>query len=178
MITEFLRSKYPGYKSIGEESESSSGAPLELSSSPTWIIDPIDGTTNFVSGMRCTCVLVCLAVDKKVQVAVILDPLNLELFYAQSGKGAFHQRLEYCTLEPVGEPCKIVTSKKTDLAQVVLINDVGYQRDPSFLQKYADTQRAILTSGVRGIRTYGMRICLLFLYLTYYMWYLCLMLCL
>lgn len=105
--------------------------------------------------MRCTCVLISLAVNKTVQVAVILDPLNLELFYAEAGKGAFHHRLEQGSLLTVGAPVRLRTSQKTELSQAILINDLGYRRDPEFLQRYFDTQKAILSAGIRGLRTYG-----------------------
>jgi len=54
-----------------------------------WIVDPIDGTTNFVRDLHQSAVSVALAKDGKVEYAVVLDPFKRELFTAQRGMGAF-----------------------------------------------------------------------------------------
>ena len=54
-----------------------------------FIVDPIDGTTNFVRHLRQSAVSVALARDGQVEYAVVLDPYKDELFTAQRGKGAF-----------------------------------------------------------------------------------------
>ncbi|XP_073307228.1 inositol-phosphate phosphatase-like [Primulina huaijiensis] len=49
VIFDYLRSKYPDHKFIGEETTAACGV-TELTDEPTWIVDPLDGTTNFVHG--------------------------------------------------------------------------------------------------------------------------------
>lgn len=54
IVTEMIQAAYPGHKIIGEEAEGSNK--YELTAGPTWTIDPIDGTTNFVHRIPYTCV--------------------------------------------------------------------------------------------------------------------------
>ncbi|MCQ9207155.1 MAG: inositol monophosphatase [Omnitrophica bacterium] len=55
----------------------------------TWIIDPIDGTTNFLHGFPFFCVSIALVYRGKIILGVVYDPTREELFYAERAKGAF-----------------------------------------------------------------------------------------
>ncbi|NLD88433.1 MAG: inositol monophosphatase [Clostridiales bacterium] len=61
----------------------------ELTDEYTWIIDPIDGTLNFIHDRRCSSISVALAKDKEVIIGVIYDPYKDELYYAEKGRGAW-----------------------------------------------------------------------------------------
>lgn len=61
----------------------------ELSKEYTWIIDPIDGTTNYAYDFHHSCVSIALAKDKEPVLGVCVNPYLNEMFYAQKGKGAF-----------------------------------------------------------------------------------------
>lgn len=76
------------YRFIGEES-TAAGSRIELTNSPTWIIDPIDGTLNFVHGYPVVSISVALLVDKVTELGVVFNPLLNQLFYARRGRGAF-----------------------------------------------------------------------------------------
>ena len=86
---EFLESEFtklwPEYSFIGEEK------PIEeqLSYAPTFIVDPIDGTTNFMHGITNSCISVAVVEKKETVQAVIYNFFQDELFYAEKGKGAF-----------------------------------------------------------------------------------------
>ena len=54
-----------------------------------WIIDPLDGTTNFLHGLPHWCISIALEKDKEIVAAVIHDPIKNELFHAEKGAGAF-----------------------------------------------------------------------------------------
>ena len=54
-----------------------------------WIIDPIDGTTNFITGFRFSCISVALAQGNKSILGVVYNPYADEMFYAADGQGAF-----------------------------------------------------------------------------------------
>ncbi|MEO7106884.1 MAG: inositol monophosphatase family protein, partial [Rhodoferax sp.] len=54
-----------------------------------WIIDPLDGTTNFIHGLPVYCVSIALAVKGKIEQAVVYDPTRNDLFTATKGRGAF-----------------------------------------------------------------------------------------
>lgn len=74
---------------IGEES-TADGVKCELTSDPTWIIDPIDGTMNFVHGYPEFCISIGYVVDKAPVMGVIYAPIQDWLFTARKGNGAFH----------------------------------------------------------------------------------------
>jgi myo-inositol-1(or 4)-monophosphatase len=54
-----------------------------------WIIDPLDGTTNFIHGLPMYCVSIALAVKGKIEQAVVYDPTRNDLFTATKGRGAY-----------------------------------------------------------------------------------------
>lgn len=85
-IIETLLTAYPGHGIWAEESGSAQGA---QDSDYVWIIDPLDGTTNFIHGMPFYCVSIALAVKGKIEHAVIYDPTRNDLFHATKGRGAF-----------------------------------------------------------------------------------------
>ena len=86
VIIETLLTAYPGHGILAEESVSTLGA---LDSDYVLIIDPLDGTTNFIHGFPVYCVSIALAVKGKVEQAVIYDPSRNDLFTATKGRGAF-----------------------------------------------------------------------------------------
>ena len=85
-IIETLLTAYPGHGIWAEESGHAHGA---QDSEFVWIIDPLDGTTNFIHGLPVYCVSIALAVRGKVEQAVVYDPTRNDLFTATKGRGAF-----------------------------------------------------------------------------------------
>lgn len=85
-IIETLLTAYPGHGILAEESGSQHGA---KDSDYVWIIDPLDGTTNFIHGFPFYCVSIALAVKGKIEHAVVYDPTRNDLFTATRGRGAF-----------------------------------------------------------------------------------------
>lgn len=83
-IIDVIREAYPEHAILAEES-GESGAESEFQ----WIIDPIDGTTNYIHGFPQYCVSIALAERGIVQHGVIYDPNRNELFTASKGRGAF-----------------------------------------------------------------------------------------
>ncbi|CAN5610463.1 inositol monophosphatase family protein [soil metagenome] len=86
IIIETLLTAYPGHGILAEESGSEHGA---KDSEFVWIIDPLDGTTNFIHGFPFYCVSIALAVRGKVEQAVVYDPSRNDLFTATKGRGTF-----------------------------------------------------------------------------------------
>lgn len=82
-----LGAKFPDHKFIGEESVSS-GSKCTLTDAPTWIIDPIDGTMNFVHGFPHNCISIALFVDSQPVIAIIYNPVIEQMFTARKGLGA------------------------------------------------------------------------------------------
>jgi len=86
VIIETLLTAYPGHGILAEESGSEHGA---KHSDYVWIIDPLDGTTNFIHGFPVYCVSIAMAFKGKIEHAVIYDPSRNDLFTATRGRGAF-----------------------------------------------------------------------------------------
>jgi myo-inositol-1(or 4)-monophosphatase len=86
-IIETLLTAYPDHGIQAEESGVQSGRGRDKDF--VWIIDPLDGTTNFIHGFPTYCVSIALAVRGKVEQAVVYDPNRNDLFYATKGRGAF-----------------------------------------------------------------------------------------
>ena len=86
VIIETLLTAYPGHGILAEESGSEFGA---KDSEFVWIIDPLDGTTNFIHGFPFYCVSIALAVQGKIEQAVVYDPTRNDLFTATKGRGAY-----------------------------------------------------------------------------------------
>jgi myo-inositol-1(or 4)-monophosphatase len=85
-IIETLLAAYPGHAIWAEESGREYGA---QDSEFVWIIDPLDGTTNFIHGFPVYCVSIALAVKGKVEQAVVFDPTRNDMFTATKGRGAY-----------------------------------------------------------------------------------------
>ena len=85
-IIETLLTAYPTHGILAEESGSEHGA---QDSDFVWIIDPLDGTTNFIHGFPVYCVSIALAVRGKVEQAVVYDPTRNDIFCATKGRGAY-----------------------------------------------------------------------------------------
>lgn len=84
-LFEELSNIIPDCSFLGEEGEDNK----ELSDGYCFIIDPIDGTTNFIKGFQHSAISVGLAKDKKLIAGVVLDPDLDNLYYAEIGKGAY-----------------------------------------------------------------------------------------
>jgi myo-inositol-1(or 4)-monophosphatase len=82
-LQQALLSLLPGSQIIGEEKEN--GA---LSDAPTWIVDPVDGTTNLIHDTRCSAVSIALCENRSPVAGLIWQPYTQEMFYAEAGRGA------------------------------------------------------------------------------------------
>ncbi len=83
-VVETLLASFPDHGIIAEEETT-----IRNGSGFTWIIDPLDGTTNYAHGYPCFSVSIALEQDDEIVLGVVYDPMRDELFSAQKGKGAF-----------------------------------------------------------------------------------------
>jgi len=83
LIIERIRSYYPRHAILAEESGKS-----EHQNEFKWLIDPLDGTTNFAHNYPCFCVSIALEHEGVLKIGVVYDPLRDELFAAEKGEGA------------------------------------------------------------------------------------------
>jgi myo-inositol-1(or 4)-monophosphatase len=86
-IVATLRAAFPDHAILGEESGFIEGA--RDGGGYKWIVDPIDGTANFVHGFPYYAISIALARGTEITHAVVLDPVHNELFTAAKGKGAY-----------------------------------------------------------------------------------------
>ena len=82
----------PGWNMVVEETGYVKGA---SSDAPTWIIDPLDGTTNFLHGIPHFAICIALQSKKEIVSGLIFDPIKDEMFFSEKNKGAYlnNQRL-------------------------------------------------------------------------------------
>ncbi len=82
-IVETIQEAYPNHAILAEESHSIPGNEFE------WIIDPLDGTTNFLHGVPQFCISIAIRKNGRLAHAVVYDPVHEELFTASKGVGAY-----------------------------------------------------------------------------------------
>ena len=81
-----IAARFPDHSVLGEEG--ASGAPAVSQTRCRWIVDPLDGTTNFAHGLALFCVSIGFEVDGTIELGVVYDPIADELFTAERGGGA------------------------------------------------------------------------------------------
>jgi len=84
LVVGCIRRRFPDHAILAEEGGASAG-----SASHRWIVDPLDGTTNYAHGMPFFAVSIALEIEGSVQVGVVFDPSRAECFTAMRGRGAF-----------------------------------------------------------------------------------------
>ena len=85
IIIEELKKARPNYSIISEEN----GIEKNKDNSNSWIIDPIDGTVNFLHGIPHFAISIALKSDDEIMCGLIFDPIKDEMFYAEKNNGAF-----------------------------------------------------------------------------------------
>jgi myo-inositol-1(or 4)-monophosphatase len=88
LIIDRIKSHYPRHAILAEESGASEPVDREKESDWRWIIDPLDGTTNYAHGYPCFCVSIGLANKGRMEIGVVYDPMRDEMFTAERGQGA------------------------------------------------------------------------------------------
>ncbi|XP_053294862.1 inositol monophosphatase 1 isoform X2 [Pleuronectes platessa] len=142
LIIQSVREKFPSHRFIGEESVAA-GETCDLTDTPTWIIDPIDGTTNFVHAFPFVAVSIGFYVNKQSEFAVVFSCLEDKMFTARRGGGAF------CN----GEPLQV--SDQEDVRQSIIATEFGSNRDVEAVDKIFSSLRNILCLPVQGVRSAG-----------------------
>jgi len=134
-IIETLLQAYPDHGILAEESGNSHG---NRTSEFQWIIDPLDGTTNFLHGLPIYAVSIGLAHRDVVQQAVVYDPARNDLFFASRGRGAFlnDRRLR--------------VSKRINLSDALVGTGFPFRRGDDF-ERYLQMMQSVMQrcAGVR-----------------------------
>ena len=120
-IVEIIHGRYPDHTILGEEQGLKGNESDYL-----WIIDPIDGTTNYIHSFPVYCVSIALKIKGRLEVAVIYDPSRQELFTAIRGMGAML------------DGRKIRVSKQRTLQGALLGTGFPYRDQLDWLEVYLD----------------------------------------
>jgi myo-inositol-1(or 4)-monophosphatase len=132
-----IKEKYPEHEIFSEETSNK-----EIFSDNLWIVDPLDGTTNYIHGFPFFCVSIAYSHKNKVMLGVVFDPLRKELFFAEKNKGAFLN----------GQ--KIKVSKVERLCDALLVTGFAYERG-DIMRKNLEKIENFFSSGMHGIRRTG-----------------------
>uniref|UniRef100_A0A1I7YA06 Inositol-1-monophosphatase n=1 Tax=Steinernema glaseri TaxID=37863 RepID=A0A1I7YA06_9BILA len=152
MLIKGLSAEFPEHKFIGEESVAggqkiesvAGGQKIVYSDAPTWIIDPIDGTTNFVHRIPMVAICVGLAIKKELRAGIVYNPITNELFSAQVGRGAFRN----------GFPIKV--SQTEAVCKSVLLLQIGADRSDKIVNPFIESFKATMVNNdARGHRSFG-----------------------
>lgn len=108
---DLISGRFPDHGVLGEEA---AAGEQPVDSRYRWIIDPVDGTTNFAHGLAFFCVSIALEIDGRIEIGVVFDPIADELFTAERGLGA---RLN-------GVPLHV--SRSTEIVDAVLCTGFPY----------------------------------------------------
>ncbi|MFO0880312.1 MAG: inositol monophosphatase family protein [Gemmataceae bacterium] len=87
-IRTYLQERFPTHAFLGEEGPAAKSRPGP-GAPPTWIVDPLDGTTNYVHDIPLYCVSIGLQIDGELVVGAVYEPTRDEMFHAARGQGAF-----------------------------------------------------------------------------------------
>lgn len=136
VILDLIRKRFPSHAFLGEESGES-----QSQSDYLWIVDPLDGTTNYTHEYPIVSVSVALAIGGKPMVGVVFNPILGELFHAVRGKGAYHDNRA------------IHVSETASLDRALLSTGFPYNRRVIQDNNYAEFCR--LTHLSQGVRRGG-----------------------
>ena len=137
-VQEFLEEKLlhllPGSEFIGEEKENRA-----LTDMPTWIVDPLDGTTNMIHDYRMSAVSISLCRNRKPVTGVIWQPFTRELFYAEAGGGAY---LNGNPIHVSGTPVQDALVAAGTAPYYEELEETGIKLMQAFLHECADIRRS------------------------------------
>ncbi|XP_055224409.1 inositol monophosphatase 2 isoform X1 [Gorilla gorilla gorilla] len=159
LIISELRERFPSHRFIAEEA-AASGAKCVLTHSPTWIIDPIDGTCNFVHRFPTVAVSIGFAVRQELEFGVIYHCTEERLYTGRRGRGAFcnGQRLRVSG-ETEMESHHLAQAglelMASDLSKALVLTEIGPKRDPATLKLFLSNMERLLHAKAHGVRVIG-----------------------
>jgi myo-inositol-1(or 4)-monophosphatase len=142
VIREILLGAFPSYGMLAEE-----GGRLSGEEDARWIVDPLDGTTNYAHGLPIFAVSIALERAGEVVLGVVHDPIREETYVAELGRGAVLN----------GEPIKV--SDTDELIQALIATGFPYDREkmPEALELFG--RFVALTRGVRRLGSTALDLC-------------------
>uniref|UniRef100_A0AC34QRQ5 Inositol-1-monophosphatase n=1 Tax=Panagrolaimus sp. JU765 TaxID=591449 RepID=A0AC34QRQ5_9BILA len=143
LLIDGLSKAFPDHKFIGEES-AAAGHKYTLTDAPTWIIDPIDGTTNFVHRIPLVAICVGLTIKKVPVIGIVYNPITNEIFTAIKGRGAFKN----------GFPIHV--SMTEEMSKSVVVSQLGSIRTPEMVNSFIESYKTFMVDQEgHGHRAFG-----------------------
>ena len=157
MVSSRLRAAYPDYAFIGEETYVA--GQTALTDTPTFIVDPIDGTTNFVHGFPHACISLGLAVGRRPAVGVVYNPSLDTLYTGIRGRGGFVRRNASL---PTSKPLRLPLAGRPpplsgDLSTALVGIEWGSQREGPNFDVKVETFRRLAAAPPGGAMVHGFR---------------------
>lgn len=152
LVLSTLKETFPSHACIGEETVAAANnvMPKIDGATPTWIVDPIDGTQNFTTGLPLSVVSIGLCLHGKPALGVIYDPYRDELFVGISSEAS------YCNGVRMRAERSVTTLEKA-----MVLTDVGYERSAVGARRIAQCHEALLNANTYGIRIVGSTVLML-----------------
>jgi myo-inositol-1(or 4)-monophosphatase len=135
LIKKIIIDKFPTHNIISEESGF-----IKNNSEYTWVIDPLDGTSNFASGIPWFGVLICVFKNEIPIMGGAYLPVDNVLYFAEYGKGAFRNEI------------KLTMPENSELMDSLISFSVDYTSDEKFLNRGMEIYRKIV-QGCRNVRS-------------------------
>ncbi|KAJ1675789.1 hypothetical protein EV182_000581 [Spiromyces aspiralis] len=144
MIFCALRQRFVGEETTAAAVENNQGPALyKVTDDPTWIVDPVDGTNNFVHHFPLTAISIALAINKIPVVGVVYLPVLDELYYAAKDMGAFLEVDGQKHQLPLHKPVLTIPSS---LSECAVFTEHGSDRDPKVLEARFSTMQRLMGS--------------------------------
>ena len=142
-IIEVIRDYHPDHSILAEESGETGNHEYQ------WIIDPLDGTTNYLHGFPVFCVSIAVAHEGKIEHGVVYDPLRQEVFTASRGQGAHL------------DGRRIRVSKRTRMSQSLIATGFPYRMNKQFIDDYLAMLKTVIedSAGVRRPGSAALDLC-------------------
>ncbi|MDB5429697.1 MAG: inositol monophosphatase [Caulobacter sp.] len=138
VVFEILLKARPGYTFLGEER----GLVEGTDKTHRWIVDPLDGTTNFLHGIPHFATSIALERDGQVVAAVIYNPATHDLFWAEKGKGCFFNNEK-----------RLRVAARTKMEEAVLATGIPFLGKPGHAQFLKELHQ--ISQRVAGVRRFG-----------------------
>ena len=142
-IVEALSKAFPDHRILAEEG----GEGSQRQSPYQWVVDPLDGTTNFAHGFPAFCVSIGLEAEGRIVLGVVYDPIRQELFEAQAGEGAFLN----------GERMRV--SRASTLEKALLVTGFAYDQEGRRSNLDHFSRFALRAQGIRRTGSAAIDLC-------------------
>jgi fructose-1,6-bisphosphatase/inositol monophosphatase family enzyme len=140
LVLDMLTRAFPSCQVLGEEM---SGGDGQLTDAATWVVDPIDGTANFVHSNPYCCISIGLVVRRESVLGVVYHPATRDMYSCIRGRGAFLNGRRLCV------------SSVESMERALIITEMGSQRSEDWIRHKESAMSAVINLKPQAIRCFG-----------------------